>query len=334
MIHGCFACLHENYDLPKNEMSDINHWKPMTRSQIIERALGWVSKGWIYGDNEGSIAPRAPEGCASGDDAACPQYSYGSGVKVGSAVCQDLVKMAWGSNRYPYKGIPIDCDKMLPGDVIHQVHVNVDGGTVHFQLFRRWIDPSVTSNGASWLVYQMGGGWFKSNAAVSEYNSDHDTCYRRPNLIEEDATVVLDWSLSGSCSDTGCREASDADECSAWAAQVLTQADIAPASMPEQDGVPSGCYISGWKEDMSTSAHFNAGSRSVSECSRNRMCVSALGLRTTHDSSLLCTDHHAGQSFQNARSAVATSRLGRVHCTVVQCLGLLGKAVDHSRYSE
>jgi len=272
---GCFTCLHLDYGLPKNELSEIYHWKPMTRSQIIERALGWVVTGWTYGDHEGSIAPRAPEGCASGEDDACPRYSYGSGVKAGSAVCQDLVKMAWGSDRYPYNGIPVDCANMLPGDVIHQRHVNVDGGTVHFQLFRRWLDASVTSNGASWLVYQMGGGWYKSNAAVSEYNSDHDTCYRRPNLIEGDATVALDWSVSDSCSGVGCRQASDADECSAWASQVLGRVQIASASMPEQDGVPGGCYISGWKQDVSKSVFFNDGSRTVSECSRNRPCVCA-----------------------------------------------------------
>merc|ERR1712232_1173012 len=113
----------------------------------------------------------------------------------------------------------------------------------------------------------MGGGWHKSNAAVSAYNSDHDTCYRRPNLVDEDATVVLDWSVSGSCSDIGCRQASDAVECSEWASQVLGEAKTASANLPEQDRVPGGCYISGWKEDMSNSVYFNDGSRIVSDCS-------------------------------------------------------------------
>jgi len=269
---GCFTCLHLNYDLPMNKLSEIYNWNPMTRSQIIERALGWVVSGWTYGDHEGSIAPGAPEGCASDDDG-CPRYSYGSGVKARAAVCQDLVKMAWGSNRYPYKGIPIDCANMLPGDVIHQRHIRVDGGTVHFQLFRRWLDASDTSEGAPWLVYQMGGGWFKSNAAVTKYNSTSDACYRRPNLVEENAEVVLHWSVSESCSSIGCRQASDFDECSAWASRVLGHAEIASASVPEQDGVPGGCYISGWKEDMSNSVYFNDGSWTESECSRNRPCV-------------------------------------------------------------
>ena len=92
--HGCYQCTGQPHHLERKPCN-VTAWKmndtcgrypPITRRQIIERALGWVSNGFLYGTFE---APGGtPETCSSEDDEACPQYSY-------EAVCNGLLEMAW-----------------------------------------------------------------------------------------------------------------------------------------------------------------------------------------------------------------------------------------------
>lgn len=139
-----------------------------TRRRIIERALGWVTNGFTYDHNDDHKL-GAPEGCGS-DEKDCPRYDYVS-------VCQGLVHMAWGGTRLNVT--TVDCLKIQPGDHIHR-------GS-HQQLFRRWVDEP--GEGKQWVVYQMGGGWGKANAALGTYKSTGTYgvhgCYRRVGIVDE-----------------------------------------------------------------------------------------------------------------------------------------------------
>lgn len=135
----------------------------MTRRQILERAIGWVVNGAAYRDNQ-----NIPETCARNDpNPNCPQYMF-------QGVCNGFTDMAWygsGSN-CQYK---IDCKDMLPGDKIHH-------GT-HSMLWRKFLKDS-SGKITHGIMYQMGGGWAKANAAVHP-NKFTGTCFRRKNLVPD-----------------------------------------------------------------------------------------------------------------------------------------------------
>ena len=150
-------------------------YPPITRRQIIERALGWVTNGWLYGLYR--KPGWTPESCGSEDEAACPQYSYES-------VCNGLLEMAWKSDdtnvgpgkKKSWPPTKIDCLDVRPGDWLHIGH--------HMQMFRRWVNGS--GMGKTFVLYQMGGGWGKANAVVSTFTDKYAPCYRRPNIINDD----------------------------------------------------------------------------------------------------------------------------------------------------
>jgi len=149
---------------------------------MIERALGWVANGFLYGKWNSTSGGGTPETCGSEDETECPQYSYES-------VCNGLLEMAWKSddtNTGPGKGktwppVKIDCLDVKPGDWLHTGH--------HMQMFRRWVNGS--GYGKKLVLYQMGGGWGKANAAVVSFNKGPNDkkyfpCYRRPNIIADE----------------------------------------------------------------------------------------------------------------------------------------------------
>lgn len=184
----CYQCYGFMNALPRQTNSSF---PAMKRSQILERALGWIVHGYSYGAIEPKYANRgAPEGCASDDDKNCPVWEYGSSVTADhkdTAVCQDMVKMAWGSNYVPHgsKTIKISCADVKPGDAI------VMPG--HYQLFRRWMDPETARKpNGRWLIYQMGGEWGKPNADFGKWNQAKYKCYRHPNIVKEDCDIGVE----------------------------------------------------------------------------------------------------------------------------------------------
>ena len=72
--------------------------------------------------------------------------------------------------------VKVDCLDVRPGDWLHIGH--------HMQMFRRWINGS--GIGKEFVLYQMGGGWGKSNAIVKNFSTSYSPCYRRPNIIDDD----------------------------------------------------------------------------------------------------------------------------------------------------
>lgn len=168
---------------------------PITRRQILERALGWVINGYTYDHTDerglmGKGGAGAPEGCASDDRKLCPHFDY-------TSVCQGMVQMAWNGTMHSVQ--KVDCaTEAKPGDWIHV-------GS-HQQLFRRWYKAGETGKDKKWVVYQMGGGWDKANMGTGTYRpcSSGENgycvhgCYRRTNIIgEEDYSdrPVLTWPL-------------------------------------------------------------------------------------------------------------------------------------------
>ena len=158
-------------------------YPPITRRQIIERALGWVSNGFLYGTFNASNKGGTPETCSSADEAECPQYSYES-------VCNGLLEMAWKSDdtnvgpgkKKTWPPIKINCLDVRPGDWLHTGH--------HMQMFRRWLNGT-GGIGEKFILYQMGGGWGKANAVVETFSKGkYEPCYRRPNIIGDDAERV------------------------------------------------------------------------------------------------------------------------------------------------
>jgi len=171
---GCYQCKAYKVGSVTHHLDKSSHsnLEPMKRSAIIERALGWVAWGFVYGH-----AGYAPETCARHDNVTCPYYAYGTSLW---AVCDSLIDMAFRSApRYT-----IDCEDLLPGDAIHHPH--------HIMMFRRWMPGNKFEKNAKFLGYQMGGEWGKANAQVIRiygYNPEDWTCYRRNNTIE-DVSVV------------------------------------------------------------------------------------------------------------------------------------------------
>ena len=181
---GCYQCLGQPHHLERkpanvtaykhNDM--CGRYPPITRRQIIERALGWVTNGFTYGTFNHSNGGGTPETCGSEDEKECPQYSY-------EAVCNGLLEMSWKSddtNTGPGKSkswppTKIDCLDVRPGDWLHIGH--------HMQMFRRWINGS--GIGKEFVLYQMGGGWGKANAVVKKFSTAYNPCYRRPNIIND-----------------------------------------------------------------------------------------------------------------------------------------------------
>ncbi len=182
---GCYKCIGQPHHLefkPANVTAykhndTCGRYPPVTRRQIIERALGWVTNGFCYGIFNTSDGGGTPETCGSEDEPECPQYSYES-------VCNGLLEMSWKSddtNVGPGKAktwppVKIDCLDVRPGDWLHIGH--------HMQMFRRWLNGS--GIGKEFVLYQMGGGWGKSNAVVKTFSTEYDPCYRRPNIINDE----------------------------------------------------------------------------------------------------------------------------------------------------
>jgi hypothetical protein len=182
---GCYQCIGQPSHLERKpaNVTAYNHndmcgrYPPITRRQIIERALGWVTNGFNYGRFNKTDGGGTPETCGSEDEAACPQYSYES-------VCNGLLEMSWKSddtNFGPGKGktwppVKVDCMDVKPGDWLHI-------GS-HMQMFRRWLNGS--GIGKEFVLYQMGGGWGKANAVVKKFSTKYSPCYRRPNIINDD----------------------------------------------------------------------------------------------------------------------------------------------------
>ena len=181
---GCYQCIGQPHHLERKPCN-VTAWKandlcarypPITRRQILERALGWVSNGFLYGTFNASNKGGTPETCSSMDEAECPQYSYES-------VCNGLLEMAWktdDTNTGPGKKktwppTKIDCLDVKPGDWLHTGH--------HMQMFRRWLNGT-GGIGERFVLYQMGGGWGKANAVVATFSKGkYGPCYRRPNIV-------------------------------------------------------------------------------------------------------------------------------------------------------
>ena len=175
--------------------------RPITRRQILERALGWVALGLEYkwpGDGSGQPF-SAIESCAAADpDPDCPHVRYGgSSVSAGPGPdCSAFVEMAWqiglGSGRSNSTSVRVDCADVQPGDAV-SYQPNGPGNSAtgfphgsHIFLFREWTERS--SN--RWRIYQMGGEVGKANEAVggqwpTVYEPDKMYCLRRLNLVDE-----------------------------------------------------------------------------------------------------------------------------------------------------
>jgi len=142
---------------------------PMTRRQILERAIGWVVTGAAYRDNQ-----DIPETCARKDpNPNCPEYMF-------QGVCNGFTDMAWyGSGSGCQEAI--DCKDMLPGDKIHH--------KTHSMLWRKFVKDS-SGKITHGIMYQMGGGWAKANVAVHP-NKFTGKCFRRKNLLPDEDDALL-----------------------------------------------------------------------------------------------------------------------------------------------
>jgi len=174
----CFKC-QLNGALPRypyfDEYNDDKSVPVTTREKILERALGWISNGHGY---RGKGGP-APEGCYKGQKN-CPSWGF-------TSVCQGMVEMAWQTVRERDHdggfGIGIHCEDIKPGDRIWT--------NSHEQLFRRWSDKNKKGKGEHWIVWQMGGGVNKANAAEWGYSKDVNGCYIRRNIKGETEEAQL-----------------------------------------------------------------------------------------------------------------------------------------------
>eukprot|EP00295_Goniomonas_pacifica_P037910 CAMPEP_0175954580 /NCGR_PEP_ID=MMETSP0108-20121206/32002_1 /TAXON_ID=195067 ORGANISM="Goniomonas pacifica, Strain CCMP1869" /NCGR_SAMPLE_ID=MMETSP0108 /ASSEMBLY_ACC=CAM_ASM_000204 /LENGTH=272 /DNA_ID=CAMNT_0017281301 /DNA_START=145 /DNA_END=963 /DNA_ORIENTATION=+ len=140
---------------------------PMRRSNILERAVGWVANGYGY------TGTYTFETCGSHDDNSCPSKRY-------VEVCNGLVAMAWRvNNESPDQAtsIEIPCKNnkkvLKPGDALH-----LKG---HWIMFRGWTEHGTMR------IWQMGGiGWGKANEAYEEFKAGAiKYCARRKNIIED-----------------------------------------------------------------------------------------------------------------------------------------------------
>jgi hypothetical protein len=178
---GCYQCTGQPHHLQRKPCNvtayraddRCGRYPPITRRQIIERALGWVSNGFLYGTLNRSAGGGTPETCSSEDETRCPQYSYES-------VCNGLLEMAWksddtntgaGGKKKSWPPATVDCLDVRPGDWLHTGHhmqVAADchcmqaGATVrthyapprlHLQMFRRWLNGS--GYGKQFVLYQV-----------------------------------------------------------------------------------------------------------------------------------------------------------------------------------
>merc|ERR1712224_409051 len=133
--------------LKGNDRPETLKCPPMTRRQIIERALGWVLLGTNYMNSNGGM-----ETCASDDpNPNCPEYGF-------QLVCNGFLDMAWYGGGSDCQD-RVWCGDLKPGDKIKV-------GSNHQVMFREYTDdgPSKESGCRTMAKYQMGGGWSKAMA--------------------------------------------------------------------------------------------------------------------------------------------------------------------------
>jgi hypothetical protein len=99
-----------------------------------------------------------------------------------------MVKMAWQISDINNANYKINCADAQPGDAIY---IN----SPHWLLFRRWVNVQDRHQlGDDWLVYQMGGGGGKANAAIMRWTSLY-TCYRHPQFLGKSFEQDIDMAV-------------------------------------------------------------------------------------------------------------------------------------------
>jgi len=152
--------------VPQKVKPDPNVMPPMSRNNILQRAVGWIAHSFPYAGN--GVGDCNFETCGEEDTTnGCPNKRYIS-------VCNGLVAMAWRvPNETPDNSSSycVDCHDLLPGDGIHLQS--------HWIMFMQWTDGYKQAR-----VWQMGGSHGKANEAYYEINDLH-YCRRRRNIINE-----------------------------------------------------------------------------------------------------------------------------------------------------
>jgi hypothetical protein len=165
----------------KKKQPDTFQLEPMTRRNLLQRAVGWVAHGFPYA-NDG-VGECNFETCGENDTTnGCPNRRYVS-------VCNGLIAMSWRvNNNSPDNATSycVDCKKLIPGDAI--------AFESHWIMFLGWSQPYTHAK-----VWQMGGGPGKANEAYT-YLQDVHFCRRRRLVIGEnvtDETPCNDSSIDG-----------------------------------------------------------------------------------------------------------------------------------------
>jgi len=193
------------WSLERADPMTMRHYKDpnrkISRRQILERALGWVSKNWMYiNAARPQYSPPFPtrmwvngklevlstfskkmkalncmEACYEGQSDGCPQVSHGCD-------CCGLVAMSWRIPNCARTGdtaLRIKCADLKPGDAISNANRKLTGWKwaprpcddricpwgSHIVLFRKWVDPPCVV-GSKFEIYQSGGGGAKMNRYV------------------------------------------------------------------------------------------------------------------------------------------------------------------------
>jgi hypothetical protein len=153
--------------IKKSSKSGMSGAPPMTRSQIVQRAIVWVAHHFGGQDDDVHGHQSGVEACSASDSAeSCPKVWHGG-------ACCALPSMAWnitGCIEHPGgKAHRINCEDMRPGDgiVFHGTHV---------ALFARWTDKA----SKRYKFFERHGPVVMSNGRI-----ENEACLRRSNVIED-----------------------------------------------------------------------------------------------------------------------------------------------------
>jgi hypothetical protein len=185
----CDLVAPQNSETPKsttltpNKKKPDYEFEPMTRNNILQRAVGWIAHSFPYA-NDG-VAVCNFETCGQSDNNnGCPSKRYQS-------VCNGLVAMAWRTNNETPDNATsycVDCHKLLPGDGMHLES--------HWIMFLNWTEGYQKAK-----VWQVGGGKGKANEAYFEIQDLH-FCRRRRLIIGENITDEVPCNTSSDLKNT------------------------------------------------------------------------------------------------------------------------------------
>jgi len=228
LYEGDYTNARSLWTMPRANKETLAYYKDpakvISRRQILERALGWVSKNWMYININKKYSPPFPtrmwingklealstvkqkreglncmESCYDGQSDGCPQVWHGCD-------CCGLVSMSWRIGdcaRTKTTSLRVKCQDLKPGDAISnkkpEVKITDWKGKPtacnptrcpwgsHIVLFRKWVGPKCKV-GSKFEIYQSGGGGAKMNRYVGgphgTWNPLKIYAMRRVNLAD------------------------------------------------------------------------------------------------------------------------------------------------------